>query len=75
MTDNKQDLRLDNRILQALKLALDQKDIEIAEMLTRALELAMTRDAGGAVFKERREMSPEAQQALARFAELRRGAK
>lgn len=47
--------RLSDRILFALELALEQQDLESAEMLTRALEMSMTRNTGGGEFVERRE--------------------
>lgn len=47
--------RLSDRILFALELALEQSDLETAEMLTRALEMSVTRNSGGGEFVERRE--------------------
>lgn len=47
--------RLSDRILFALELALEQMDLETAETLTRALEMSVTRNAGGGEFVERRE--------------------
>lgn len=47
--------RLSDRILFALELALQQQDLETAEILTRALEMSMTRKTGGGEFVERRE--------------------
>lgn len=47
--------RLSDRILFALELALEQQDLETAEILTRALEMSMTRKTGGGEFVERRE--------------------
>lgn len=49
------DMRLSDRVLFALELALDQKDVPMAEILANALELAMTRKAGGSGFVERRD--------------------
>lgn len=51
--------RLSDRILFALELALEQQDLDSADILVRALELAMTRKTGGGDFVERREY-PEA---------------
>lgn len=47
--------RLSDRILFALELALEQSDLETAEILTRALEMSVTRNSGGGEFVERRE--------------------
>lgn len=47
--------RLSDRILEAMELALQQKDPEIAELLNRALDLSMTRNTGGGEFIERRD--------------------
>ena len=42
--------RLGDRILHALELALDQQDLEVCELLGKALETALTRFGGkGAV--------------------------
>lgn len=65
-------LRLSDRILSALELALDQQDPLIAEHLVRSLELAMTRNAGGADFKEKRDFPPGVAAALDRFNNLKR---
>lgn len=44
--------RLGDRILHALELALDQRDLETSELLCKALETALTRFGGaGAVDK------------------------
>lgn len=64
--------RLADYIYEALVMALDQEDLEIAELLTRALEQAMTRNAGGRDFEERREFSDKFEEALVRLQELRK---
>jgi hypothetical protein len=64
--------RLSDSILQPLELALDQKDVPIAEHLMRALEMAMTRNAGGKDFTERREYPPEIEKAIERLLELKK---
>lgn len=46
--------RLSDRILDALELALQQRDVEIAVLLDHALIKAMTRNTGGGEFVERR---------------------
>ena len=66
-------IRLSDRILFALEMALAQEDIPIAEMLARALEVAMTRNTGGGEFIERRDYPPEIESALDRLDELKAG--
>jgi hypothetical protein len=63
--------RLSDSILKPLDLALNQKDVDIAEHLMRALEMAMTRNAGGAGFVERREYPPEIESAIERLLALK----
>lgn len=65
-------IRLSDKVLDALNLALEQKDIHMAEVLSRALELALTRNAGGEDFEERRDFSDAVEDALTRFEELRK---
>jgi len=69
--NEKEFIRLSDRILSALDLALEQKDIKIAEALTRALEMAMTRNSGGGEFVERRDYPPEIEKAMDRLYDLR----
>lgn len=64
-------IRLSDRILSALELALEQDDLKIAEILTRALEQAMTRNTGGGEFVERRNYPPEIEAAMSKLSELR----
>lgn len=75
MADEKDYFRLSDKVLEALQLALEQKDLAIAEFLTRALEMAMTRGAGGKGFTERREFSGEVEQALSRLDALKKEAR
>ncbi len=63
--------RLSDKILEALNLALDQEDFSISEQLMNALELSLTRNAGGAEFTERRDFSDEMDSAMTRFDALR----
>lgn len=56
--------RLSDRIFNALELSLAQKDVPVSELLVRALELSMTRSAGGAEFVERRDYPAEVEKAL-----------
>lgn len=64
--------RLADRILVALELAVHQGDAETGRLLARALELSMTRQAGGAEFVERRSFSTEVEQALSGLAAIPR---
>ena len=67
----KDKIRLSDRILSALELAVEQGDIKIADYLTRAMELSMTRNTGGGEFIERRDYPPEIERAMDRLAALR----
>lgn len=64
-------IRLSDRILDALQLALEQEDLKISEYLTQALELAMTRNSGGGEFVERRDFPVELEEALEKLDTLR----
>lgn len=64
-------LRLSDRILYALELALDQEDLKICEALSNALELSMTRNAGGDEFVERRDYPTEIERAMDKMHALR----
>jgi hypothetical protein len=63
--------RLSDRIVFALELAVDQGDYKTGELLTRALELAMTRMSGGGDFTERREYSEQVESLMNRLDDLR----
>lgn len=63
--------RLSDRILYALQLALEQKDLKICEALNTALESSLTRKAGGKGFVERREFTAEYDAAMEKLNELR----
>lgn len=69
--DDSRYIRLSDRILFALEMALDQEDITIADALVRALEMSMTRNTGGGEFIERRDYPPEIEKALDRLAALK----
>lgn len=72
MTDqNREQIRLSDRILSSLELALVQDDLKIAELLTQALEVAMTRSTGGGEFVERRDYPPEIESAMDKLYDLR----
>lgn len=75
MTEKTDERRLSGRIFTALTLALEQKDAAISDLLGRALEMAMTRGAGGKGFVERREFTEEIKSTLARLDALRKSAK
>ncbi|HRQ60484.1 MAG TPA: hypothetical protein PLO23_03070 [Alphaproteobacteria bacterium] len=70
----RQKIRLSDRILSALELALEQQDLKIAEALTKAMELAMTRNSGGGEFIERRDYPPEMEGAMEKLNKLRSAA-
>ncbi len=67
--------RLADRILLALTLSLSQNDVAISELLARALEMSMTRGAGGKDFVERRELDDEVEAAFSALNTLRKSAK
>ncbi len=75
MENDDKHARLSDRILSAMELALEQEDIQIAEILTNALDMSMTRNAGGGDFVERRDYSPAMEAAMARLHELQDKAK
>lgn len=68
---DREQIRLSDRILSSLELALNQDDYKISELLTRALELAMTRNTGGGEFIERRDYPPEIESAMSKLHDLR----
>lgn len=65
-------VRLSDRVLFALELALEQKDVAIAEILVRALDLSMTRNTGGGEFIERRDYPREIETALDKLRDLKK---
>lgn len=73
--NKKQYQRLSDLVTQAMRLALDQKDVAIADILSRALEMSLTRNAGGRDFLERREMSEDVNKALDDLILLKKAAK
>jgi len=68
---NKQATRLSDRILFALELALDQNDLAIAELLTRGIEMSMTRNTGGGEFVERRDYPADLEEAMRKLNTLK----
>ena len=71
----KDKIRLSDRILSALELSLEQDDLKIAELLTRAMEQSMTRNTGGGEFIERRDYPPEIEKAMDKLNFLRKNQK
>lgn len=71
MNLTREQIRLSDRILSALELSLEQNDLKISELLTRALEHAMTRNTGGGEFIERRDYPPEIEAAMSKLYVLR----
>lgn len=67
----KNKMRLSDRVLFALELALEQEDLEIAEALNTAMELSMTRNTGGGEFIERRDYPEQIEQSLKRLRTLK----
>lgn len=67
----KDKIRLSDRILSALQLSLEQDDLKTSEMLTKALEMSMTRNTGGGEFIERRDYPPEIEEAMDKLHDLR----
>jgi hypothetical protein len=65
-------IRLSDRILYALELALEQEDVTLSEILVKALELSMTRNTGGGEFIERRDYPPAMERALDRLAAIKK---
>ncbi len=63
--------RLADRILTALQMAVIQEDVDIAVMLENALEMALTRGAGGKDFVERRDFSEDVESVLDKLEILR----
>jgi hypothetical protein len=71
---NMQDVyrRLSDKVIEALELAIQQEDVQISEYLASALELALTRNAGGGGFVERREISEEVVSLLEKYEHLKK---
>ena len=64
-------IRLSDRILYALELALEQEDVSISETLVKALEMSMTRNTGGGEFIERRDYPVEIEEAMNKLKAIR----
>jgi len=63
--------RLGDKILEALEMALDQEDKAIADLLGNALQMALTKYAGGKGFTERRDLSDRINASLDKWSELK----
>lgn len=63
--------RLSDRIIFALELAIQQKDVETAEILNHALEISMTRHTGGGEFIERRDYPREVEKMVEQIREMK----
>jgi len=68
-------IRLSDLVLEAMYLAIEQKDVAIADILSRALEMSLTRNAGGRNFIERRDLSKDVEKAIEKLGVLKRQAK
>lgn len=64
-------IRLSDRILSALELALEQNDLEVSEILLTAIDQTLLRKTNDFNFVERRDYPPELDQALAKIQLLR----
>jgi len=64
-------ISLSDRILSALQISLQKEDLKIPELLTKAMEQSMTRNAGGGEFIERRDYPPEMEEVMGQLHELR----
>ena len=64
--------RMSDRILYALKLAIEQEDAKIADALVSALELSMTRNTGGGEFVERRDYPADFESEMKKLYEIKK---
>lgn len=64
--------RLSDRIFYALCLAIDQRDIAVADTLLHALDQSMTRNSGGGEFVERRDYPEEVEKVLEKLREIKK---
>ncbi len=67
--------RLSDRILEAMNLALDQKDVAIADLLRRALEMTLKRNASSRSQIDRRSAVEEITKAIAKLEALKKTVK
>jgi len=73
MLINEKHVRLSDKVLEALEMAIQQHDLDIAILLDHALEKAMTRNTGGGDFVERRTYTERMEAAQAQLAMLKHG--
>jgi len=66
--------RLSDKILDAFNQACDRRELEVAELLVKALEATLTRAGGRGHVDKRRELGPVVE-AYARLQRLRSGAR
>ena len=71
--DDNRFIRLSDRILFALEMALEQEDVAVSECLSRALEMSMTRNTGGGEFVERRDYPKKIEDALDKLDAIKAG--
>lgn len=70
---NEEHVRLSDKILEALEMAVQQGDAEIAILLDHALDKSMTRNTGGGSFVERRTYTERMESVQAHLAMLKHG--
>ena len=63
--------RLSDRILYALQLSLEQKDLTVSERLNRALEISLVRTPDGRRYVERRDFTTDYDAAMKALDALR----
>ncbi len=67
--------RLSDLIVEALQLAIRQKDVAIGDILSRALEMSLTRNAGIRDFVERRVSLEAIRRVLGEMTDLKNASK
>lgn len=72
MTQEPVHRRLSDKLFAAFQQACDQADIEIAETILKALELALTRETGKEKNADRREDAGPVVEAYGRLEDLKR---
>jgi hypothetical protein len=67
--------RISDYIFTALKMALEQKDLQTAELLTRALENTISKGLENTAIEERRNFSDQFEAAMTELQALRKAQK
>ena len=67
--------RISDYIFTALKMALEQKDLQTAELLTRALENTISKGLENTAIEERRNFSDQFEVAMTELQALRKAQK